>query len=492
LGNNDAYDQFPSGSWIMNGSMVLDSADNVSLGNVIGGGSTGNLILNNTNTVILTGANTFTGNISVNSGCLSNNVQASTGITGGFGASTVPGRTITVNAGATASTGINNWFGSGLVPDADFPAFVVNGGTLFSSRYTSIGSVALTNGATLMVNHNGNGKDGGAYMDFQFRGPITVGGSSPSTIINGDNWGDHLDTNTIFDVAVTSGSGPDLTVACPLLNQSGDYSSAAGGFTKTGPGTMLLFNSTTNGYTYTGNTTISQGTLALAGSTTISDSPAFIIAGGATFDVSGLASSFTLGSNQTLSNSTSRAVINCGSIGASTASGAVSLTYASGVPSLLVTNGTLTLASTTVFSVNNTGAALTPGTYEIIAGAATGNVGSVAGTAPSVTVGGNGLAAGAMASLQISGGVLNLVVASAASPATITGISINGSTLTITATNGAAGGQYVLLESTNLLLPLSQWTPVLTNSFNGSGDINLSTNIINANNSQEFYLLQMP
>jgi type 1 fimbria pilin len=71
----------------------------------------------------------------------------------------------------------------------------------------------------------------------------------------------------------------------------------------------------------------------------------------------------------------------------------------------------------------------------------------------------------------------------------ITGININGTTLTITATNGADGGQFVLMDSTNLLLPLSQWTPILTNNFDGSGNLNLSANIINPNNPQEFYLL---
>lgn len=67
-----------------------------------------------------------------------------------------------------------------------------------------------------------------------------------------------------------------------------------------------------------------------------------------------------------------------------------------------------------------------------------------------------------------------------------TGVSVSGTTLTITATNGTAGGTFVLLGTTNLL---SGWTPILTNSFDGSGDLNLSTNIINPSNAQEFYIL---
>ena len=69
---------------------------------------------------------------------------------------------------------------------------------------------------------------------------------------------------------------------------------------------------------------------------------------------------------------------------------------------------------------------------------------------------------------------------------------MKGTTLTMTATNGVYGGKYTLLESVSLALPLSQWTPVLTNTFNGSGELNLSTNIINTNNQREYYLLLVP
>lgn len=74
----------------------------------------------------------------------------------------------------------------------------------------------------------------------------------------------------------------------------------------------------------------------------------------------------------------------------------------------------------------------------------------------------------------------------------ITGIGINGKTLTITATNGADSGTFTLLESTNVTLPLSQWTPVFTNSFDGSGDLNLSTNIVTPGIRSEFYILVQP
>jgi len=181
---------------------------------------------------------------------------------------------------------------------------------------------------------------------------------------------------------------------------------------KGGSGTQTLGDTNT----YTGNTTISGGILSLGAVGSIATSPKIILAGGATFDVSGLLNTnavanftniFLLGSGQTLSNNTSTAALN-GS--ANTGSGTVSLTYASGTPSLTVTNGTLTLSASTAFKVNNTGATLTHGSYKIISKATTGNAGLVAGTAPSVTVGGNGVTSGATPSLSINSSELNLVV----------------------------------------------------------------------------------
>ncbi|HWX22629.1 MAG TPA: hypothetical protein VN578_22225 [Candidatus Binatia bacterium] len=72
----------------------------------------------------------------------------------------------------------------------------------------------------------------------------------------------------------------------------------------------------------------------------------------------------------------------------------------------------------------------------------------------------------------------------------ITRVAVRGTTLTITATNGPANGTFVLLESANVTLPLTQWTPVLTNSFNGNGGLNLSTNVVNPSNPREFYILR--
>ena len=72
----------------------------------------------------------------------------------------------------------------------------------------------------------------------------------------------------------------------------------------------------------------------------------------------------------------------------------------------------------------------------------------------------------------------------------ITSISLSGTGLLLSATNGLPGGLWTIMQSTNVALPLSQWQTNCAGSFDGSG--NLSTNIVNtATNLQEFYILKV-
>jgi len=75
-------------------------------------------------------------------------------------------------------------------------------------------------------------------------------------------------------------------------------------------------------------------------------------------------------------------------------------------------------------------------------------------------------------------------------PVHLTGISLTGTTLNLQGTNGLPNGQYILLGATNLATPLSQWVPLLTNTFNASGDLNLTTNIVNPAQPLEFYRIE--
>jgi polygalacturonase len=57
--------------------------------------------------------------------------------------------------------------------------------------------------------------------------------------------------------------------------------------------------------------------------------------------------------------------------------------------------------------------------------------------------------------------------------------------------DGVTNGTHYVLTSTNIALPLTNWTRLVTNQFDGSGNFNF-TNAMNPNSPQSFYLLQLP
>jgi hypothetical protein len=68
-------------------------------------------------------------------------------------------------------------------------------------------------------------------------------------------------------------------------------------------------------------------------------------------------------------------------------------------------------------------------------------------------------------------------------------VSITDSGLALAGTGGVANATFYLLGSTNLSTPVTNWTRLLTNQFDGSGDFNF-TNVFGGD-EQSFYLLQL-
>jgi len=85
--------------------------------------------------------------------------------------------------------------------------------------------------------------------------------------------------------------------------------------------------------------------------------------------------------------------------------------------------------------------------------------------------------------------LVSLVVAP--SVPNITSITLAGSNLLLSGTNGPQGAGYVLLASSNLAFPLTNWTPVATGAFDSAGNFSL-TNTLNPALPQQFFLLQVP
>src|SRR5262249_55017552 len=64
---------------------------------------------------------------------------------------------------------------------------------------------------------------------------------------------------------------------------------------------------------------------------------------------------------------------------------------------------------------------------------------------------------------------------------------VSGNKLLLSGTNGIPGGPYILLTSTNLAIPLTNWSPLTTNTFDFSGRLSY-TNSITA--PQQFFVIQ--
>jgi hypothetical protein len=76
-------------------------------------------------------------------------------------------------------------------------------------------------------------------------------------------------------------------------------------------------------------------------------------------------------------------------------------------------------------------------------------------------------------------------------PPRIGGISFNGGSFILSGSNGVSGNSYYVIGSTNLALPLTNWTRLVTNLFDAGGNFGW-TNSISAGSRQFFYSLLVP
>jgi len=249
--------------------------------------------------------------------------------------------------------------------------------------------------------------------------------------------------------------------------------------------------------TYQGITDIRSGMeLALIGNGSISDSTNISLAASATLDVSGRADhTQTLATGQTLQGD---GIVN-GNL--TVGSGAAVVPGGAGTIGTLTVTNAVVLSGTTLMDVNETA-----GTHDQIVGAsityggtlsltnlagtlAAGNSfklfnassynGSFANVTPSTP--GAGLAWDLS---QLNTGFVNVI---ASSRVVITSPHVSNGNLVFSGTGGTPGNTYHVLANTNLAT--TNWFPVYTNSFDGSGDLNY-TNPISPSTPQKFYRIQ--
>jgi fibronectin-binding autotransporter adhesin len=411
-------------------------------------------------------------NLVVNGGSVSFNYDVTSGQTTSLGAvpATLNASNIVLNGGQLhvghtttigATRGIYIGSGGGTIED------VTSGGTVtVASPISGPGSVNFPlgkSGSTTAVTLGANNS---------YAGTTTVGASSTVNVGSGGATG-------------TLGAGNTTDNGTLIFNRTGSYSyggviSGSGLMTKNASGTVTL----TGASTFSGGSTVNAGTL-LINNTSGSGSGTGTV---------------TVQNNATLGGT--------GSIG-----GAVTVnaggTLTPGTPTTplgkLTINNSLTLAGNLAVSVNRT----VPTNSLVAVAGALANTG--AGNKVTVTNLGPVLVAGdkfylfnqAIAggdTLQITGasGVTwsnslaidgSIVVAAPSPTPVVNGFSLSGTNFVMSGTNGYANGGFYLLTTTNVSLPLTSWSSVLTNTFDGSGNFSVTNQ--QTTNSQRFYMLQL-
>nr|WP_241030913.1 autotransporter domain-containing protein [Paraburkholderia sp. Ac-20347] len=259
-------------------ALTFGDASSQTVGSTISG--TGGIVKQGSGTETLTGANTYSGGTTLNAGGLvvGNDAAFGTGAVTVNGASTLDstapvtlGNDITLNNGLTV-LGSNDLTlngalsGTGGLTKDGAATLTLNGANTYTGGTTiNAGTLALGANASLAASGivdvaNGATFDLSAGNGQQQFGTLVGGGT-----IN-------LGANTL-----TLGDATDGTF-------TGGIAGTGGGIVKQGSGTETL----TGTSTYTGATTIDDGTLALAGSGTLSDSTNVNLANaGTSFDISG-------------------------------------------------------------------------------------------------------------------------------------------------------------------------------------------------------------
>ena len=309
------------------------------------------------------GAMTFGPNVSINVGQLNINNAAADVTLGGaniiktllIAAGTVEGSSFPADTGAATTSN----FGSAISGNTvTFGAGTATSGTLIYNGTTAATPKTFTMTAT------------GTNVP-------TIKVSTAGQTLTISNIAYASGTSQTIDRSWYFGGAGNLAIMGKITN-SGSVTYKIG-IVKNDAGTLTLGG--TNGYT--GNTLVNGGTLALTGNGSISNTPSIVLAGGATFDVSGKTSTFGLQTGQSISNNATATATLIGNINAN--SGTLAGSFKSGLAPFTIQNGTLTLSASTVINLTSLNPRLTVGTILPIVAKGTG--GTVAGTAPNTTPG---------------------------------------------------------------------------------------------------------
>ncbi len=293
----------------------------------------------------------------------------------------------------------------------------------------------------------------------------------------------------------------DVTAVDGILNFKGAIG-GSGSLVKVGLGVLNLLSNNV----YTGSTVISNGTIALLGVASISNTPVINLASvNSILDLSSNNTPLlTLQSGQTLSGfgtvngpvqALSGSIVAPGSaspatVGTLTVANAAGTTALNGTTMMKLDKGNLTndqlsvsgnlMYGGTLALTNLTGSLAVNDSFPLFqAGTYSGSFTSITPSSP-----GPGLAWDT-SQLAVSGKLK--VIA----PFEIGGITVSGTSLSITGSGGTPSGTYHVRTSTNAAAPLSTWTVFGNGSFDSHGNFNFSGSI-NPAEPKRFYILVTP
>jgi autotransporter-associated beta strand protein len=439
-------------------------------------------------TIALTAASTSdvlnigTGTLTLNGG----NTKLQSGVTDVYSNLVINGSTFTFNYDSTSAQPCN----LGSLPSAFSPSNIyLNGGQFHIGHSTTLqanrGIYVTSSGTTMNEVTSG----GTATILSAISGPGAVTFASQNYVLGASNsYGNTtINASTVVKVgnggtAGTLGTGNTTDNGTLTFNRTGSYTyggiiSGSGVVNNTASGIITL----SGGNTYSGATTISAGTLLVnntSGSGTGTGSVA--VNSGGTLGGSGAVSgAVTVASGGTLALGLSTLTINnnLSLAGKVSVSLNKSLTPSNG---MAVVSGTITGAGSITVTNLGSSALVAGDTFPLFNQAVSGG-----GT---MTVSGGGTGVVWTNNLAVNG-TISVVSVTQPTPH-ITLVQISNGNIIFSGTNGLDNGQYEVLSSTNVALPLNQWTILSTNSFNGTGQFSV-TNPVNPAIPQLFYVLQV-